>query len=232
MVARMNPAWEVAEEAVVNVADQLEHALARTDAENLVRKYFNPSGPFSGPWFDYLDRTAHPANEIGCHDLVAVTMLGEVIPGLLARDLLQNDALRDRLEALLAATPNLELWVAGDNVLDTANAAWELIRTRAHELGVGMADTRTSKLLARKRPNLVPVTDDVVKKCVVLPPGTNYWSAYRAAMQLRPQLVTRLSELHHLLPARLEGPVSLLRVLDALVWMSGSRGSPAEGARA
>ncbi len=58
-----------------------------------------------------------------------------------------------------------------------------------------------------------------------LSPGTTYWSAYRAALRSRPDLVVRLRSLQHDLPGLEE--VSALRVLDAIVWTCGSIGSAA-----
>jgi Family of unknown function (DUF6308) len=77
-----------------------------------------------------------------------------------------------------------------------------------------------SKLLARKRPRLLPIYDDVVKKQVGNP--ANIWESLRVALQAdEGDLATRLRKIgddaggSHL-------PV--LRVFDVVTWMEATTG--------
>jgi hypothetical protein len=75
-----------------------------------------------------------------------------------------------------------------------------------------MGGTKTSKLLARKRPGLVPIQDSVVLEALGRP--DRLWEPLR--LKLRSDLGDALAELHA--EAALASDVPLLRVLDVLVW--------------
>ena len=74
-----------------------------------------------------------------------------------------------------------------------------------------------SKLLAHKRPRLIPISDSVVKENLRLPGDLNRWTAYRSILQTRPDIVAKLDFLR--LRMRAAPTVSLLRVLDVVTWM-------------
>ena len=86
-----------------------------------------------------------------------------------------------------------------------------------------MGRTKISKLLATKRPHLVPIFDSVVEQ--QLGEVGNYWTAYREALD--PETAQRWTDATSGAP---EG-VSLLRRIDAAIWMIGKRrtagGAPA-----
>ncbi|GMA33199.1 hypothetical protein GCM10025875_31910 [Litorihabitans aurantiacus] len=81
---------------------------------------------------------------------------------------------------------------------------------------------RTSKLLARKRPHLVPIYDEHIRTQFGAPHSGDQWSAW-AGMFADPTLVQHLAALRR--SAGVDGSVSLLRVLDVVVWMEGKHGS-------
>ena len=91
------------------------------------------------------------------------------------------------------------------------NGAWKLLREQ-DDIGWVTA----GKLLARKRPKLIPVWDNVVR--CALRPGDEVWLWMNETFQeANGQLPRRLLMLHE--EAGLPATVSTLRVLDVVVWM-------------
>lgn len=81
----------------------------------------------------------------------------------------------------------------------------------------GIGYVRASKLLAAKRPSLVPIRDRVVETFVQA--GEQWWSPYRDLV-MNEGLVDRVVELSDGVPER----VSVLRRVDVVLWMAGKRG--------
>ncbi len=76
-----------------------------------------------------------------------------------------------------------------------------------------------TKLIARKRPRLIPIYDAEINRVLGLNEGA-HWAPLAAELQSSGrQLHTRLMELHA--SARLAPEVSPLRVLDVLSWRVG-----------
>lgn len=207
----------------------IENTLANTDAIALVADYFaTPSGDrqgFSGAWFQRLGGggdSPNVADEFTATDLVAVTMLSVQVPPLAAKVLLEER--QDAFSALLGGIDPEETieTEAGKQQLrnpdSAANRLW-------HELkdlhGVGWVTA--GKLLARKRPALVPVWDDVVRTYLGAPAGA--W-AFFADLFDDPATVERLTTIRGESGAT---HASLLRVLDVLLWCSGKGHDIAEG---
>lgn len=78
---------------------------------------------------------------------------------------------------------------------------------------------RASKLLAAKRPALVPIRDSVVEK--FLGAGEEWWRPYRELVTLD-GIAERLFRLSPSVP----DDVTLLRRVDVALWMAGSRAAP------
>ena len=102
--------------------------------------------------------------------------------------------------------------------------AWEEIRT-LDEDGHGTADrwVTASKLLARKRPRLVPLYDEKVRRVVALADGTDWWLSLREALrrdcednEVRHRVREAMRE------ASVPGYVSVLRCLDVILWTCGT----------
>ena len=92
-----------------------------------------------------------------------------------------------------------------------ADQAWRLLDDQAD---VGWVTA--GKLLARKRPRLIPVYDNVVA-CVLQWP-TGFWLALHAALQEQDRVLqVTLDDIHR--DAGLPDAVSRLRVLDVAMWM-------------
>jgi hypothetical protein len=187
-----------------------------------LRVYFES---FTGRWFEVV---ADPDPfSITASDIVAVSMLGVDVPARTSVWLLGagRAVVRDLLRRVPVGRP---IW---DDVVDLskAGAAWrlwdELIAH--HDMGA----TTTSKLLAAKRPHLVPVQDSVVTAALLGPGvrGFDWWALWRARLQ-GPEGEELQREARSLVDAVPEARhLSMLRTLDVVVWMRerGWRDAPA-----
>ncbi|MCX4920217.1 DUF6308 family protein [Streptomyces sp. NBC_00687] len=187
-----------------------------------LRRYFGiglPPGeaPFTGSRFEHLagggDRW-EVADRFTAEDLVAVQTLSVTVPASVALDILEGP-LGVRLSHLLHAIPkDTEMVDADADVVadgSPADQAWQLLRDQP-DVGWVIA----GKLLARKRPRLLPVYDRVVRCAVDRPPS--FWLALHTALREDDAAVhRRLLQLRDV--AGLPQTVSALRVCDVAVWM-------------
>jgi len=166
------------------------------------------------------------ANTITADDLVAVGFLSMRLHWTTTLALLEQQ--REELELILRQIPTtVRLWDGAAKVepaLGLAGQAWELIR------GVPRAGWVTAgKLLARKRPHLVPVYDRIIRDALGQPP--QFWRPLREWICVdahRERLSEVLAEARQQQPSVLDVP--LLRVFDIVLWMSGRRNESAEEA--
>ncbi|MET7694997.1 DUF6308 family protein [Streptomyces sp. NPDC005483] len=194
-----------------------------------LRHYFGIGVPpggmsFTGSRFEHLagggDRP-EVADRITAEDLVAVQTLSVTVPAPVALDILEG-RLGARLSGLLQAIPrDMDMVEAAVSDLapgSPAARAWELLEGQS-DVGWVIA----GKLLARKRPRLLPVYDKVVR-CALGRPRPSFWLALHAALRENDAALHRqLLELRRV--AGVPETVSVLRVCDVVVWM----GHRAEG---
>ncbi|WP_328698433.1 DUF6308 family protein [Streptomyces sp. NBC_00342] len=195
-----------------------------------LRRYFGiglppGAGVFTGGRFEHLagggDRR-QVANRFTAEDLIAVQTLSVTVPAPVALDLLEGP-LGAHLSELLRDIPSdTDLSDADASVVadgSPAHRAWCLLEDQ-YKVGWVIA----GKLLARKRPRLLPVYDRVVRCALGHPPS--FWTELRTALREDD------AALHHRLlglrqSAGLPETVSALRVADVAVWMA----HPAPGHR-
>ena len=149
--------------------------------------FYGASRRFSGSVFDSFagggDRP-DVQSRITHEDVLAVAAVNVTVSARLSRQLL-TDPVAGRLEQLLRRLPtDVDLWDADDEMLAVARQAWEEIRT-LDEDGHGTADrwVTASKLLARKRPRLVPLYDEKIRRVAALADGTDWWLSLREALR-------------------------------------------------
>lgn len=181
-------------------------------ADEAVRSYFTDG--YTGSRFELLaDPDPH---HITAHDLVAVSMLGVEVPAPVKVWLLEP-ASQAAVSALLREVPNtLDIWAAAE-VIEPAGSLWRLWELLSeaswpeHRQANGMGMTKISKLLAAKRPRLVPVVDSVVANLL---PSDNYWADFASALE--PESARML-----VIEATPSAPphLSLLRRIDVVLWM-------------
>lgn len=190
-------------------------------AADVLRSYFapRPSGRFTGAHFERLggggDRP-EVADHLTAEDVVAVSMLSVTVEADVALELLISR--RDRLRTLLRRIPT---GVAlADLTQDEIGDDWPVRAAYQQLLDIpGIGPTAATKLLARKRPHLVPIVDSVVDAELSLV-RQRLWVPLHAWLTADGKANHR-----HLLALRdragLGAEISALRVFDVLVWMTG-----------
>lgn len=211
------------------MADSFEEALLgqfrlvdsrhRLLASRAIERYFNTEGErFSGSQFEALIDVANP-DVITERDLIAVNTLSVEIPIRASLWILSAEGKAATKRCLAAVDPSMNIWD------DDAGRAlgpggpmrelWDLLGTAAWPAprpGNGLGGrTKRSKLLAAKRPGLIPVTDRVVRS--VLPKVEDYWTAFRHA------LITKdVRDEIEAATGKAPDGVTLLRRIDAAIW--------------
>ena len=183
-------------------------------------KEYSAGGRYTGAYFGELTtRTGSDPNRVDIADLMSLSLL-QVRLNLDAIEYFLNDSTLDELEKHLSAETDRDLAdLTADEAVELErgrlNDAWKLIR-KAKRVG----RTRTAKLLARKRPRLIPIWDRVVKDVLGLRSTKGYWKIFHAALTADEcSLDKRLGELAT--AADVAERYSRLRILDILAWMHG-----------
>lgn len=184
------------------------------------------TGSYFNSWAGGGDSAAG-ANVITADDLVAVSFLAVDIPGEAAMGIL--DTHKEQISGFLAKIPadrDLAEIPSGE-FADTfgpaspATQPWHVLRGRdTGRWGVG--ETKTSKIMARKRPRLVPIYDSVVGPLMGLNGNSiGQWSTWHNAFVENPGLPRRLATIRQI--SGVEDPISDLRVMDIVLWMYGKQ---------
>lgn len=189
-----------------------------------LRRYFGTEprperpAPFTGGRFEELSGGGNrPAvkDVIVADDLIAVQMLSVQVPPTVALDLLEGDLGSAITKQLRRLPTNIELGTdaAADLIADKgpAQQAWRLLKECD---GVGWVIA--GKLLARKRPHLIPVYDDVVR--CAYGTGKGFWAWLHDRLRTQDGIIQhRLSQLR--VDAELPDSIAALRILDVVFWM-------------
>jgi hypothetical protein len=210
----------------------LKEENVETAAELLRRYYLEPSrktGLLStGSYFDeWGNRGDNPevGDRITDSDAVAVSMLSVKVP---ARAIigLQEQPLAAHIQRLLAKIPTdvkiSDLTVAeAEATFGEGSPAWllwnELRRTPKTRWDVGA--TTASKIMARKRPHLIPIWDKVIGAVVGKDTSEDQWLNWHNLFMVDPDLAGRLARIHKL--STVPTPISELRIMDAILWRYG-----------
>ena len=203
-------------DAVRRAAGRLRESLARPGVRPAVAAYFDPAEGFAGMTFATLGD--NPPDQLTAADLLAVSLLDITWRPHVVRTLLGSQ--QQGISGLLAAVPSdLDLWDASNEVSKRIDVLWDALVAIE---GVGTASA--TKLLARKRPRLCPITDKVVIRAAGLPGLT--WEVLRCLLQDP----GARAEVEALRPPEAAG-ASLLRILDVAVWVAHSDSRGAQRAR-
>ncbi|MFF8971904.1 DUF6308 family protein [Streptomyces sp. NPDC014995] len=201
---------------------RLSSLITSDQAVSNLRRYFGTgqlpeAAPFTGSRFEQLagggGRQA-VANVVTADDLIAVQTLSVRIPAQAALDLLEGD-LGVRLSKLLSSVP-FDIDMAEAEAADLAegspaHTAWRVL---CNQTGIGWVTA--GKLLARKRPRLLPVYDQVVR-CILGRPRSFWLDLHGALSADNHALHRELLALRQ--SADLPATVSALRVCDVVLWM-------------
>lgn len=213
----------VLRDAIAVVQD--EQGLQASKALAHARAYFVGHGggrPYAGAAFETIGhswRLDATVNTITPSDLLALGCLSTPLKKYTAADLLEP-SFQAQASALLARIP-ADAAIADDHAAilladkSPASELYRLIRTVS-----GMGKTRTSKLLARKRPGLIPIRDTNVEKALDASRSDDWWLPYHA-MITTPKAATPFElavRIHEMLG--ISAVVTPLRVIDAILWRS------------
>ena len=154
-------------------ARRLRDGLAAPGLPHAVAASFDSAEGFAAMTYTCLG--INPPDHVTADDLLAVSLLDiDWRPGAV-RQLLETDA--QKISGMLAAiSTGIDLWDASDADLAAVDPLWDALLDMP---GVGTATG--TKLLARKRPRLCPVTDRVVIRAAGVPGRT--WDALRCLLQ-------------------------------------------------
>jgi hypothetical protein len=175
--------------------------------------------PFTGGRFEFLDSGGDQpdvCNQFTASDLVAAQLLSVRVPARVALDLLEAALGEEVAESLRLIPTSVPLWADdAEQLIRTggpADTIWELLE---HQDGVGWVTA--GKLLARKRPSLIPVYDEVVRCAFGWP--EDIWQALRAA--LRQEGGRFRADVEGMMRrAGVPSAVTVLRGLDVAIWMN------------
>lgn len=196
---------------------------AEDEATGLLQRYFDLSldgGYYSGALFERLDGGGdreEVRDKFTGADLIAVKMLSIRVPQEMVYGIRDHE---QSFSDLLRQIPHdLDLVDASVDVISKGSPAWTLwsALNRVHGVGWVVAN----KLLARKRPRLLPVYDNDVRDLLGSPNG--FWSSLHATLRADDgALHNRLVDIRH--RAGVGGDISPLRVFDIVCWMAAQRG--------
>jgi hypothetical protein len=200
-----------------------------------LQRYFLAVGDaaFTGGQFERLGGGGcrpEIANTVTAEDLIAVQLLSVQVRPHRALDLLQGQLGSDFGAALAKIPVDVEL--GADEALPLimegghADSAWRLLRD---EDGIGWVIA--GKLLARKRPKLVPVYDEVVS--CAFGTGTGFWEWLHGKLCEEGGVLAQSLDACHA-EADLPAAISRIRVLDVVFWMrhrDAHRGEACPGTR-
>jgi Family of unknown function (DUF6308) len=177
------------------------------DVRKNVAKYLNPSGAYAAHSFD--EGGAVSPNEFTDSDFLAVGFLDTPIKALSYRQLKER---RTELTALLSkVSAKVPLWEMSGATYEAANSLNSALRDID-----GLGPTRVSKLMARKRPRLIPILDSRVREFFE-GQTENFWMPLSIALEdevLRKDIDALQSG------DETAYKLSTLRLLDIAIWMT------------
>ena len=195
---------------------------AREPAIANLRAYFRQDDyGYTGSWFERIADNDHP-DHITPRDIAAVGALGVNIPAHITIWLLDDGM--ELVRSLLEQIPVGQAIWDDDADLGPAGPAEKLWRALRSAMWAGrskgLGRTMTSKLIAAKRPHLVPIYDDRVARALwAREPKGSYWEPWRdrlrgeAGQQLRTEVEALRAD------SGVGQHLSVLRVLDVIIWM-------------
>jgi Family of unknown function (DUF6308) len=181
---------------------------------------------YTGAWFETIPDRSQP-NTFTAADLLAVSMLAVNVGPNAAAWILGGGA--QELSSLLGQIRDIDIWdpkaTVGISPKGPAEQLWTLLQqgrwptaNRANGIGPVIA----GKLLAAKRPGLIPVWDQWVHYAL-RPDGDDFWMSMQYVFQdeaFRGNLKLVVAHAESLVNnAAPPMPKQLLRVFDIIVWM-------------
>lgn len=219
---------------IINTKDDNWHMSIRSAVEKIspargieyVKEYYAPGRPFySGSHFEKLEAYNNLPDRITSSDLMAVTTLDTPIYKKATIGILIKEAAE--MNALLAEIPERSLRSISEDefatYLGSGSAAlqlWDTLRRNGrNQERWNVGPTRASKIMARKRPHLIPIRDSVIDEVVGHKSKPHDWKLWWEALVEDDYLETRAEELREAIGL---SDLSTLRALDVMLWMHGT----------
>ncbi|OBF46889.1 DUF6308 family protein [Mycolicibacterium monacense] len=184
------------------------------EVERNLRRYFDgqPGDEFRGRWFDHFAAMGDP-NRFEATDIVAVEALSVEVPTEAAAKLLISDS--ELFNRLLREIPReVDLWTVGRLPITVGSPADDLHAALKTLPKVGWVTA--GKLLAAKRPRLIPILDDRIT-AMLEPAEGLFWVSMLDELKdaERREVIEKVCRSA---PAH----VSLLRRIDVALWMAAA----------
>ena len=187
------------------------------------------SGRYTGSWFESAGRPSDPATGVpvdpspsrfSIEDLLSLALLDvglepKTMIGLLDRNA-EIASLLGRIDPSLSLADAPDPREESEGPWVPATQLWKVLRSVPQ-----VGRTRASKLMARKRPHLIPIFDRHVAEGLGLTKHDNDWLIVQQVVRAHDQrLAELLFELQAIHPGegRSRG-LSRLRILDIVIWM-------------
>ena len=211
------------QEAVLKCREKIKDLLGDMRVSGWAEAYFNPEKSWTASTFNTLG--LNDPYTLNCDDLLAVHLLGIDFKPITVRRLLLPGEEKHQVEELLSTIdPGTRLWDAGAvEALDCANALWLYLKTNKDKFP-GVDWVTAGKILARKRPHLIPILDRHVDS-YLQPPKGEFWEVLGAALQ-EGELVEQIERLRPkpVSSVEMRAQVSTIRLLDVAIWMHETEG--------
>ncbi|MFF8892770.1 DUF6308 family protein [Brevibacterium casei] len=203
------------------------HGITKSDAADLLRDYY-AEGNYTGAHFESIGAEPGTENVITAADLYSVSTLSVNVPAKAGIAILGEGA--SVFAGLLDQIPNVAIGSLSEAEFERhlgpeskALELWDLLRrNQPGQRRWGLGPTTTSKIMARKRPALIPIEDSVVNRVIGLGRRDSWrlwWEAFNAEGDyLEARAAALRSEI-----GRPE--LSTLRVFDVMLWRWGKGNS-------
>lgn len=203
------------------------------DATVLVKEYYTQTykrgeiqtGARFESWMGGGD-APEAVNTITADDLIAVAFLSVDVPAPAAIGILETH--KDEISTLLAQIPadiDLANLAAEDfaSTMGQGSAAiqlWRLLRQSDDERW-GIGPTTASKIMARKRPRLIPIYDSVIGSVMEMKNSDKQWILWHELLTNGSGLSERLTEIQT--QSGVAPDASALRIMDVVLWKHGKK---------
>lgn len=208
----------------IGILDAIHRVGDDEGVDYLKTYYLAEAGFYTGSEFERIGAEPGHENTFTAADLYSVTTLAVEVPARAGIAILGGES--SAFNGLLEQIPNVAIGSLSDAEFEThlgleskAMELWDLLRrNRPGDRRWGLGPTTTSKIIARKRPHLIPIEDSVVNRVIELGRGDSWrlwWEAFQAEGDYLEERATKLR-------AEIGRPeLSTLRVFDVMLWMWG-----------
>lgn len=199
------------------------HRVSEADGSAFLKEYYT-DGYYTGSHFETIGAQAGTEDVFTAADLYSVSTLSVDVPAQAGIAILGTEA--SAFNGLLEQIPNLAIGSLSEPEFEKhlgpeskAMELWDLLRrNRPGDSRWGLGPTTTSKIMARKRPHLIPIEDSVVDRVIERGRGDSWRLWWEALQDEGDYLEERATKLR----AEIGRPeLSTLRVFDVMLWMWG-----------